>query len=281
MLSDEVGIQAGSDVYFTTPSEMAQKFFYCLTCCGHYHAFYGYYYKREYYPDLLIAYVKKGEIILRYDGKEMSVKENTCFFIDCNNPHHYFVKNYCEFLFAHFNGQDARKIYQEIYRNYGCLFIGKNYLPVYKLLDNIIVRFRNEQPLSEAESSSLLYQTIFCLFPNSNQTDLSFLSSEVVQRSIVYIHEHLADELSIKGLSSVEGLSPYYFSHIFKKHTGSSPYDYIITTRLNKGKHLLRTTDMSINEVADAIGFNSPNRFTNSFTQRVGISPKQFREFIF
>ena len=68
---------------------------------------------------------------------------------------------------------------------------------------------------------------------------------------------------------------------MFKQQTGISPYEYVLISRLNKAKELLRQTDMNISQIAAAVGFNSDSNFIHFFSQNTGISPKSFRKLEF
>ena len=75
------------------------------------------------------------------------------------------------------------------------------------------------------------------------------------------------------------GMSESHFSRRFRKVMNSSPKEYIIRKRLNEAKRLLKTTPLTIKEIAFYVGFNSESHFINTFTAQNGLSPKRFREF--
>ena len=76
-------------------------------------------------------------------------------------------------------------------------------------------------------------------------------------------------------------MSASYFSKLFKKGTGFSPYDYLLTVRLDRAKELLRQTDDSIENVAFKTGFNSESNFIYFFKKETGVSPLKFRKIKF
>lgn len=73
-------------------------------------------------------------------------------------------------------------------------------------------------------------------------------------------------------------LSPGYFGDLVKKETGLTAQDMIQQALLMRGKHLLRTTDLTITEIAYQLGFQYPQHFTRFFKTLEGISPKEYRE---
>ena len=96
-----------------------------------------------------------------------------------------------------------------------------------------------------------------------------------------YVSTHLNENLSVKTLAERGYMSVTNFSRVFKQQTGISPYEYVLISRLNKAKELLRQTDMNISQIAAAVGFNSDSNFIHFFSQNTGISPKSFRKLEF
>lgn len=96
-----------------------------------------------------------------------------------------------------------------------------------------------------------------------------------------YVSTHLNENLSVKALAERGYMSVTNFSRVFKQQTGISPYEYVLISRLNKAKELLRQTDMSISQIAAAVGFNSDSNFIHFFSQNTGMSPKSFRKLEF
>ena len=93
------------------------------------------------------------------------------------------------------------------------------------------------------------------------------------------IHERLADsELSLKSLASQLGFSPSYLSVLIKKELGLPFQDYLIQERMKKAKLLLLTTDLKIYEIAEQVGFEDMNYFSQRFKQVVGLIPRQFKK---
>ena len=93
------------------------------------------------------------------------------------------------------------------------------------------------------------------------------------------IHARLADsELSLKNLALQLGFSPSYLSVLIKKELGLPFQDYLIQERMKKAKLLLLTTDLKIYEIAEQVGFDDMNYFSQRFKQVVGLTPRQFKK---
>lgn len=72
-------------------------------------------------------------------------------------------------------------------------------------------------------------------------------------------------------------LSPNYFGDLIKKETGKTAQEYIQLKITDRAKQLLAEGILSINEIADELGFKYPTHFTRLFKKNVGMSPSEYR----
>ena len=93
-----------------------------------------------------------------------------------------------------------------------------------------------------------------------------------------YLKTYYRESIQLEALASMTHLSRFYISHGFKKEVGMSPMEYLMTIRIKESKILLRTTNYSISQVADIVGFTTPTYFSKQFRKITGISPTDYRE---
>ncbi|MDX2216883.1 MAG: AraC family transcriptional regulator [Oculatellaceae cyanobacterium bins.114] len=93
-----------------------------------------------------------------------------------------------------------------------------------------------------------------------------------------YIHEHLAQELSVSAIAALAQMSPYHFSRLFKQATGRSPYHYILHRRVEQAQVLLRQGELAIAEVAYAVGFANQSHLTRQCKRILGLTPRQLQK---
>jgi AraC-like DNA-binding protein len=94
---------------------------------------------------------------------------------------------------------------------------------------------------------------------------------------IAHINEHLARPIVARNLYRLAGLSHSRFSEEFRAAFGITVVRYIQTQRIKRARRLLRSTTMSVTEVAFASGFGASSLFNTAFKKEVGVSPTQFR----
>jgi AraC family transcriptional regulator len=110
-----------------------------------------------------------------------------------------------------------------------------------------------------------------------SQREVGSMARPAFRRTIEYIQAHLSSELTLASMARVACLSPYHFSRAFRKSTGISPHQYILRTRVETAKHLLRASHLSLSEIAFRVGFFDQSHLARHFKRRYGVSPRTFR----
>ncbi len=128
----------------------------------------------------------------------------------------------------------------------------------------------------ETMSRALAAQLIHTLTPESPAS--ATIDDQRLNRVIDYIHDRLADDLSLEDLAGIAAMSPFHFSRAFKAATGQSPLQYLIGCRMDRAKVLLKTTKLNVAEIAYRTGYEDAGRFSQHFKKRVGVRPSAYRE---
>jgi len=97
-------------------------------------------------------------------------------------------------------------------------------------------------------------------------------------RAVEYIQDQLDTDLTVSGIAQAVGISPYYFTRLFKESTGQSPHQYVIEARVRKAKELLISGKFSIGEAAFRVGFVDQSHLTRHFKRVFGLPPKRLIE---
>ena len=93
-----------------------------------------------------------------------------------------------------------------------------------------------------------------------------------------YLENNYFREVDISSLASQFGFSRAYFSTLFQKRTGESPYRYLTKIRLQKAKEYLQSGNLGVEEIAFSVGFSCVSRFSELFKKYEGVSPLQYRK---
>ena len=114
----------------------------------------------------------------------------------------------------------------------------------------------------------------FILFENSLKPRFDYS----VQSAVEYINTHLNEALSIKHLTVKCGVSKNTLYRGFKKEFGITIGEYITKKRLEEACELLSTTNLSVEQIAEQIGFSTASYLSAIFKKNKGISPLRFRK---
>ncbi len=280
MIAKERGTYAGSDLYFQTPSENALRMLFFMTSCGYYLTNHEYRIQRDNYHNFLIFYVCKGCLSVQNEGITKVVAEGQIGFVNCHVPHEYHTIGSTEFIWLHLDGSNTAQIYARIVQLHGGFVIDSPCAEqIRERIYAIVSACRNEQLQSEAELSYQLYGIMIALLDHRHlQTEQEQSDSPIVQ-AMQFIREHYSEPIALADVARIANMSQYHFSRRFKKECGYSPHEFLISTRLNRAKHLLKTTDLPIKIIAQNVGYQNLETFTNAFSRRVGLAPSLFRKY--
>jgi AraC-like DNA-binding protein len=83
--------------------------------------------------------------------------------------------------------------------------------------------------------------------------------------------------ITLADMARVAALSPNHFLRTFKHLFHQTPYQYVISKRLERARQLLTETDLSVTDICFSLSFESPGSFSWLFHQHTGCSPRDYR----
>lgn len=104
------------------------------------------------------------------------------------------------------------------------------------------------------------------------------IDDDVIKRTINYIQNHYDKDLTLEKLAKEVHLNPSYLSHIFKQETGSNFTDYLTKVRLKKAAELLKNSKANITTIADQVGYQNANYFSQVFKKEFELPPTKYRK---
>lgn len=226
--------------------------------------------------DYYLLYLVEGEMTVQLPTEERTVSEGTVLLFP---PHYRYRYSYhspkpLSYFWVHFTGSYAPRLLEEC---------GLSPLPLCHCAvgdPRIPARFRSlfdrlviPEPFLQKELACALEQLILTV-AETLQTSTPVRSLE---RSLRLIHASYQKDLRIPELARMENLSPSRYHSLFRELTGLSPAAYIIDLRLQSACDLLRSTDMSIKQIALQVGYDDPFFFSKLFKRHLGVSPQSYR----
>lgn len=137
--------------------------------------------------------------------------------------------------------------------------------------------------LNQATSISQISQIFYLYFKqvidtiNNSRRDKS---SKFIEKTKLYIQKNLSKNISLESIAYDIGLSSCYLSTLFKNIEHLSIKEYIINTRIDRAKELLKDESAKIYEIASDVGYTDSRYFSQLFRKVTGYTPGQYREFL-
>lgn len=137
---------------------------------------------------------------------------------------------------------------------------------------------------NELLRTSLLYEVLALLVSSRNQNlidnhrpvEHDYSPGVYVDYAVEYIHYNY-NHIRVSDIADYIGITRSYLTHIFKQKLNVSPQEYLLTYRLEQSCRLLRSTNLSIQEISEKIGYENPLTFSKIFKNSYGLSPKNYR----
>ncbi|MFC4596778.1 response regulator [Cohnella hongkongensis] len=117
--------------------------------------------------------------------------------------------------------------------------------------------------------------------PSDDLTEEEWISRNnfIVEKVKEYIDRNYALKgLTLNDIAHKNHVSPNYLSYLFKKYMGINLWEYVIKLRMEESKRLILTTDLRRYEIADRVGYESPEHFSKIFKKYFGCSPSELKK---
>ncbi|MDD3415174.1 MAG: AraC family transcriptional regulator [Lachnospiraceae bacterium] len=277
MHSTERGVRKESDYYIYTASSQGMKAYFYPVFLGNFYYDPGYTLSRSSFDSYLLFLVKGGKCTVTANGQTYQVREGQIVYLNCYLPHAYETTTGYNAEWIHFDGPLASVFYEMIVGKGSPIIDLKATYRFSKYLDKLYCSFRDKLPAKEALYNNWITNMLTELLVTKDSTRADTVSTEVTEDLVNYINDHLTDELPLELLASKVSLSPFHFTRLFKKETGFTPHEYVITARINSAKFLLKSTNESIKEICFKTGFSNESSFCTSFKKKVGATPSDYR----
>lgn len=236
--------------------------------------------KRENMDNYLLIVTTGGCGKMIYKNEECFLTKGSAVLIDCRPYQEYFTPqgetwDFCYLHFEALSMNGYRSLFDTLKpvilrsEDYAC-----------KLMDVIYSRTPFTDPLSRAKVSNAI-SNILTEMLASLSDESSPRNSETVSNLTWladYIRTHCTESLHLDDFSKFSNLSKHHLVRIFGQQFGMPPYRYLHFCRINLAQHLLRNTNMTITEIAIAVGYNDPVVFARHFRSFHDVPPGVYRQ---
>ena len=102
-------------------------------------------------------------------------------------------------------------------------------------------------------------------------------ANDICETVLDHMRKNLQEEITLDALSELVHLEKSYLVRLFKKSTGKTPVEMLISLRLDKASDLVANTNLRICDIASLCGYNTVSFFIASYKKRYGITPEWHR----
>ena len=218
-----------------------------------------------------IYFLTEGEASLRLIDKDLTLKPGVLYLIPAYSVVESRIKGKMNKYYIHFQSDEqAFTLFRYLSDSYEIAGSGITEDLLSIVVQNYTVDTQAAKMRVQGAMNLLLADFL-------DKVQHSAFEIEKFKSVLDHIEDNFAKEIDLLALSKMMNISKAYFSNFFKATFRISPKQYILNKRLAEAQRLLMETNMSIGEIARAVGFENENYFSEFFSQRTGISALKFR----
>lgn len=151
--------------------------------------------------------------------------------------------------------------------------------PIYLILTQLLNLQAHTTSKTDFQSSILIHELLNELLLQKYHLD--FDETEIPDDVLAikhYLDQHFKEKIVLDDLAQHFHINKYQIIRDFSRYIGTSPINYCLNLKISYAKDLLRYADVSIKEIALAIGFDNYAYFSNLFKKRTGLTPSLYRK---
>lgn len=144
-------------------------------------------------------------------------------------------------------------------------------------IDNIIETLEQKtESLDVTKVKETLVELIDYLISPRKESQTHTIKN-IIKDAAAYIDKHYNEELNLSLISEIYNVDSSYFSKLFSQEMGTTFTIYITEKRMEKARVLMRQRDMSLTDVAFAVGYEDYAYFSRVFKKNTGMSPREYK----
>ena len=146
-------------------------------------------------------------------------------------------------------------------------------------LERLRLLFSRDDYAARLEAYALLLETLCRLatLPQAVLPAFPLMHQREIYRSICFMKDNLRRPLKADEMAAASGYSTQHFTALFRQMLGTTPYDYFLRLKCQEAERLLRESALSIQQIAESLGFSSPAYFCYAFRRACGQTPSSLR----
>ena len=230
----------------------------------------------------LIHFIKSGCGTLSINQQELHLKENDAFLIRPNQLAVYTadVENPWEYYYFALNGAFAPELIQRTVFHDDQVSCTLNDDRLYHMIRDTIIGMescKTADLFGLEQLFKFLQVLIVSPIPNNYNPVSEKPYLKYIEEAQKFIQFHYAKPIHVSDICKYFNINRSYFFRIFKKHTGLSLEEYLISYRMSQAKKLLGDTELPISTISQLVGYNNFSSFCVIFKKTFSQTPSEYR----
>lgn len=278
MLDYKLDLMADSYYHIVTPDDTARSFSFYVTEFGRYRAGREYYTTRDGKNAALLMFTLSGKGEMEWKGQNCTLAPGSAVVINCDTRHHYRTvsEEPWDFYWVHFN-IDGPEGFRKALTEHLTPVLLTDPNGMHELFGALEATRRTDGILAWAEMSQAVSGMLLTMMRSlANPENAQPLRRDEVIRLAEFIRENLEKPLCMEDFMRLTNLSRFHLIRLFRQQMGVPPYQYLHNCRINRAQQLLRTTNLTVSEVARHVGYGDPVNFIRHFKKLVGTTPSRY-----
>ena len=233
------------------------------------------------YPDIELTAVVDGSLVNFADGVSVPLQKGECALSFRGEKHALTAHSTCRFLTIAFNLKNPSdsSTLDRLKEKYCKQKFSKG-RTFTETLQTAINEFYTIDEYTDRHLNALITELLIrMLRERGGKTEPSIEGQrDLLAVAVGYMDTHAADMVTVREAADYIHISYSAFFRLFKSCLGLSPVAYLTDKKMQCAKELLDTTDLSLSEIADRLGYSNPYNFSRAFRQNAGCAPTEWKK---
>ena len=218
--------------------------------------------------DYHLLVVSSGGIMV--SGRHLEQNAAYLFFPGSLHDYVYEQSEGSEYYWLHFSGQRVPELTEKYGIFEGEINLGKAQNEVGRIIKMMINALTDKYDNCDEYCEALLYALLALISAPPKSSSSPFARA-------VKMLDDLQCEKTVAEIAEMYGMTPNHFIRSFKNYVGASPNAYRIHRRIESACEMLASTEMRIDSIARAVGYDDPLYFSRAFKRTIGMTPTEYR----
>ena len=247
-------------------------------------------YQSHYHDAHELLYVVEGEICATVNGRQIQAGAGELLFFSRFEEHSIQIlspvyQRYTLLICPEFSGRGENYLLSSVLvnRSAGVAHVVRceeEQETVATILKDMYEEYRDKRPMYETVLDALLLRLLCQVYRLAPQLFApgDHKNAGMIRSLQARFEGEYQKRFSLGALAVEYHVSTSHLAHTFKKITGYSPMDYLMSCRVSAAKRLLAGSDKSIGEIVELCGFTDESNFSRTFRMKTGFTPSAFRK---